>query len=283
VRKPPYVRSGREVTVAQKAFQRTFGMRMRGKIGSGPLLGPVGDLIAKATGAQVFTDIPLRTEEQPAFGDRDVMSQLFVLSRQVDEDGARKERMLEEAFRDMRKAIDLINSDDPEEQRVGRVIFDESMEQYEKDLEPYVALHGIEFERARTDQEKFQFLDRVLKTQDFDRQFDKISLSRRAFIAVGSAIDNVNETEVKNMIRRIRVQDSGQLRTHTSLAQIQYAHALVLDHIQRPLSSVALPEFRELERQLRVFTLPKAEAEFREERFTNEVYRRIAEDYINDG
>lgn len=234
VEKPRYVRSGREVAVGQRAIQSILGVRLRGWLGSAGRTAQLSEGMAKMLGVEAWTELPVRGKELRGFDDRDVLSALYVSSRNVDPKNGQNERILDEPFRKLRKSRDLLESSDPEERRAGEKLRDEALQEYEEALQPFHDFHGREISRDRTDQEKAQLMARAYRTQDFEAQYDRLSLSRKVAILIGGAMTGVNDKTWKDLWRRTLLQDTGAMRTVTSQASIQTALNLLESHLANP-------------------------------------------------
>ena len=276
IEKPKYMRSGREIAPAQRAIQSIIGVRLRGAIGSGKLLGPIGDSMSKMLGVQAWTDLPVSSGPLPGFGDRDILSLLFVDSRLVDPENARNERMLDVPYTKVRKARDLLASGDPVKIKLGRALRDEALKLYEEQLTPFHDFHGREIKRNRTEQEKAQLLTRAYNTQDYESQFDRLSVSRKASILVGATMTGVNVATFRDLAERTIAQDGGQLRAYSSLASIRDAIALLDSHLKDAPTNIGIEELSEVRSYIAGFE-EKAQFKFEVKQETDAAMRAAAQ------
>lgn len=276
IEKPPYVRSGREISTAQRAIQRVLGLRLRGRIGSGALAGPLGEAMSKMLGVSAWSDLPVRSKPTQGFDDRDVLAQLYVASREIDPSNAQNERILDEPFNKLRRAARLLQDQDPAFQEHGRRLRDEALAEYEAGLKPYTDFHGSVVERARTEQERIQLLARALRTQDFDAQFDRLSVSRKVGILVGAALAGVNQKTFDALARRTLTQSTGELRTYTSVSSLTKALQMLDSHLESPSTDRGHQQFLRLRNNLR-FIKQEADFEFEYQQSQDEILRAAAD------
>jgi hypothetical protein len=202
----------------------------------------------------------------------------MVGTRELDPQNTETERFLDTAFQKMRKAVNFIESNDPEKQAFGERLGAEALKAFEEQLDGHTEFYSADF-RNRTEQEQVQLLARVLRGYDMDAAFDRLSVARRVGTILGAVTHGqevIPDTQIQAMIYKTRAQDSGRLRMYTSERSLQDAAGMVTDYLASPGSNRFLTELRTLERYLN-FQVRKARVQQRKRQGRDELQRAASE------
>jgi len=150
------------------------------------------------------------------------------------------------------------------------------LKEYEEALQPFYDFHGTEITRKRTEQEKAQLMARAYRTQDYEAQYDRLSLSRKTAILIGAAMTGVNDKTWKDLWRRTMMQDAGAMRAVTSQASIQTALNLLESHLANPPTAKWSEELETLQRITKVWERDAYERHVIES-YTDAVMRNAAD------
>jgi hypothetical protein len=263
-------------------LQGGTGVRVRGQLGSGKLSGRAAEAMATVWGVGVSLDptetpLPLVSKPSQGFGEKDLLGAIMTRTRLLDPQNAKTERYLAESFDMMRKATNLLESDDPQEREAGRAVFEEAKATFERELDSQDTLYTND--RNRTDQELVQAMTRVLRSYNLDEQFDRLSVARRVGTILGSVIEGtgtISNDAIRNMIFKTRAQDGGRMRMFSSERSIEDARQQLDDYLASPPTSRFLPELKTLQRYLS-FQAKKARLKQRQRQGRDPLQRGAAE------
>jgi hypothetical protein len=283
IQRPAYMRTERETSLAQRLLQSATGVRVRGQLGSGRLVGRAAEAMGKVWGVGISLDptelvVPVTAADTEGFGPKDLLAAIMVGTRELDPQNTETERFLDTAFQKMRKAVNFIESNDPEKQAFGERLGAEALKAFEEQLDGHTEFYSADF-RNRTEQEQVQLLARVLRGYDMDAAFDRLSVARRVGTILGAVTHGqevIPDTQIQAMIYKTRAQDSGRLRMYTSERSLQDAAGMVTDYLASPGSNRFLTELRTLERYLN-FQVRKARVQQRKRQGRDELQRAASE------